>query len=89
MFIGGVVVRVQPAAAREVEVSLRALPGVQIADSTEEGFALVLEGETPKQQRQRHEAIEQWPGVEQVRLVFQSGPLSEHRPDEENHAKQT
>ncbi len=73
--IGSLVVRVQPGSHPTVLSRLEAIPGVEIADQTAEGFAVVLEARTAKQQRIRHEEIAGWPEVIEALVVFQSGQV--------------
>lgn len=75
MYIGGVVVKIRQGCRAEVESRLRHLSGVEIAAATGEGFALVLEGSSPRRQRATHETIASWEGVEEALVVFQSNKV--------------
>ena len=75
MNIGGAVVRIKPAFFEEVLGQLTEMRGVEIAQSKREGFAIVIEGESPKIQAKKHRDIARWPGVESVQLVFQSSEV--------------
>jgi nitrate reductase NapAB chaperone NapD len=70
--VGGIVVRVKPGYNDELRPRLLALPGVEIATETDEGFAIVLEGETANEQRERHDLIAGFPEVTEALVAFQA-----------------
>lgn len=72
MAVGGIVVRVVPGQNDALRARLLGLPGVEIATETDEGFAVVLEGETANEQRQRHEMIVSFPEVTEALVAFQA-----------------
>ncbi len=72
MPVAGVVVRIRDGAAGQVATLLEALEGVEVVEQTDDGFALVIEADTARQQRALHERIADWSGVEQASLVLQS-----------------
>ena len=75
MRVGSIVVRVKPGSLELVEEQLKACEGVDIVHRTDEGFAIVVEADTPKAQRHIHEEISQWPQVEEALVVFQSSEV--------------
>jgi nitrate reductase NapAB chaperone NapD len=77
MPVGGIVVRVKPGQNDQLRRRLEGVPGVEIATETEEGFAVVLEGETASEQHERHERIASFPEVTEALVAFQSVEESE------------
>ncbi|MBI3268378.1 MAG: chaperone NapD [Planctomycetes bacterium] len=75
MFVGGVVVRVLPDCLEAVRERLQVQSGVQIASTAADGFALVLEAQSPDAQKAWHDEVSGWPGVREVQLVFQSSEV--------------
>jgi nitrate reductase NapAB chaperone NapD len=72
MAVGGIVVRVEPGLNDQLRARLLGVPGVEIASETDEGFALVLVGETANEQRERHEMIASFPEVTEALVAFQA-----------------
>lgn len=72
MFIGGIVVRVRPGQNEQLRARLERMQGVAIASATDEGFAVVLEGDSAREQRRRHERIAGFPEVTEALVAFQA-----------------
>ncbi len=73
MPVAGVVVRIRDGAGIKVASLLDELDGVEVVEQTDDGFALVIEADTARQQRELHERIADWSEVEQASVVLQSG----------------
>ncbi len=73
MPVAGVVVRIRDGAGSKVASLLDELDGVEVVEQTDDGFALVIEADTARQQRELHERIADWSEVEQASVVLQSG----------------
>jgi hypothetical protein len=69
--IGTLIVRVEPGAKGLVRGRLTSMAGAEIVSEADAGFAVLLEGETPRQQAKCHEEIARWRGVREALVIFQ------------------
>ncbi len=75
MYIGSAVVQVGEGATIRVGEQLEQLEGVEVVGRAEQGLAVVIEADSPKQQKQLHDRVAGLSGVEGVSLVFQSSEV--------------
>jgi|Deesub1362A_J573_1020465.scaffolds.fasta_scaffold03462_3 nitrate reductase NapAB chaperone NapD len=68
--VSGAVVVPVPGKEKEVEKSLRALPGVEVKGRGSKGIAVVMEGESTKELKKLSEKIEKWDDVVDFQLVY-------------------
>ena len=75
MRIGGIILRIHPGTADAVASKLGTISNLQNAHRTEDGFALVIEAESPADQEVKHREIAAWPEVREASVVFQSSEV--------------
>ena len=69
--IGTLIVRVEPNAKAFVRGRLTSMAGAEIVSEADSGFAVLLEGETPRTQARCHKEIARWRGVREALVIFQ------------------
>lgn len=75
MRIGGIILRVHPGTADAVASKLGTISNMEIAHRTDDGFALVIQAESPAEQEEQHQEIAAWPEVREASVVFQSSEV--------------
>ncbi len=73
--IGAILVRVREDAAEQVILRLGRMPGVEVVETHKHKLAVLIEGDSPKEQEKRHREIAGWPDVMEALMVFQSGEV--------------